>query len=225
MQIPAKIGLIVLSYLLLLNGCELYGQDQNKADSLETIYARGNFSKEKELFLLNEISYNQLEIDKKIAFSTKLIEKATAVDSIKKMISGYLQLGTAYRLKGDLSEALQNYFKAAELAEKNAFIDQAGIINITIADAYSIMGSHQRSLMYYRDAIKTLRIAKDSISLGSALLNAGDEFFNYDELDSALVYFKESGEIFNALDYKSGVAYNLGNMGLVLAKMGNYAQA
>ncbi len=38
--------------------------------------------------------------------------------------------------------------------------------------------------------------------------------------DSALLFFKESGPIFKAKDSKIGMAYNLGNMGLAYAQLG-----
>jgi adenylate cyclase len=99
------------------------------------------------------------------------------------------------------------------------------VVNIAIADVYSIMENHDRAISYYQRAIDILREEKDSISLASALLNAGDEYFNYGILDSALTFFEESGEIFNAVNYELGVAYNLGNTGLVYAKMGENLQA
>ena len=61
--------------------------------------------------------------------------------------------------------------------------------------------------------------------LASAYLNAGDDFFNHNELDSALKYFEMSGAIFDAKEYEIGVAYNLGNIGLVLAQQNKYLEA
>ena len=37
----------------------------------------------------------------------------------------------------------------------------------------------------------------------------------------SLIYFKESGGIFNLKNYTAGKAYNLGNTGMVYALMGN----
>ncbi|VAW27683.1 Adenylate cyclase, partial [hydrothermal vent metagenome] len=70
-----------------------------------------------------------------------------------------------------------------------------------------------------------LRVENDSITLATALLNVGDEYFNTDEFDSALLYFSESGEIFDLKNYKIGKAYNLGNIGLVYAEQGRHKLA
>ncbi|HSI76117.1 MAG TPA: tetratricopeptide repeat protein [Lunatimonas sp.] len=52
-------------------------------------------------------------------------------------------------------------------------------------------------------------------------MNAGDEFFHRQNFDSALVYFEESGSIFEQVNYPIGKAYNLGNIGMVYANIGN----
>ena len=42
------------------------------------------------------------------------------------------------------------------------------------------------------------------------------------KLDSALLYFEESGKIFQEVEYIIGTAYNLGNMGMVHALKGEH---
>jgi adenylate cyclase len=67
-----------------------------------------------------------------------------------------------------------------------------------------------------------LKASGNSISLASAaLMNAGDEFLKRQEFDSALVYFEESGLIFEKVNYLIGKAYNLGNIGMVYANIGD----
>ena len=54
----------------------------------------------------------------------------------------------------------------------------------------------------------------------SAILNAGDEHLNMKNYDSALVYFRESELIFENVDYPTGKAFSLGNLGMVYANFG-----
>lgn len=203
----------------------VFCQNQKIADSLEKIYELGNFSKIEKLEILKELTENHLETPKKLYYANQLIVIARSIDSLDYLYTGLLQKGNAYRLKGDLTQALQNFFQAAKIADDGDKHREIGITNIAIADVYSIMGDHDRSITYYQEAIRVLRELNDSVPLGSALLNAGDEYFNHGALDSALVYFKESGEIFEAQDYEIGLAYNLGNIGLVNAQQGNHQQA
>ncbi len=65
-----------------------------------------------------------------------------------------------------------------------------------------------------------LRQSNDSINLASTLSNAGDEFLKIKDYDSALLYFRESKLIFDKVNYLSGKAYSLGNIGMVYANTG-----
>jgi class 3 adenylate cyclase len=75
-------------------------------------------------------------------------------------------------------------------------------------------------MLYYHKAIATLRKSADSVALASAISNAGDEFLNRKMYDSASIYFKESGLIFEKSNYLIGKAYSLGNIGMVYANVG-----
>jgi len=198
----------------------VYSQDQTLADSLESVYLQGNYDKHDLLEILKELAVNHTDTEKKLAYSLELMVTAQGVDSINYLFQGLLEKGNALRLKSELSQALESYFQAAKIAEEEKLIGRLGAIYISIGDVYSIMGNHNNAVNYYLSGIDILKSENDSIRFATALLNAGDEYFNYGELDTALIFFKESEEIFNLIGYKMGVAYNLGNVGMVLAEQG-----
>ena len=201
---------------------------QSSIDSLEQIYSASKFKNSEELVILERLSKELQDPQQILYYSNLLIKKATERDSAQYLYNAYVQKGTALRLKSDLTLALESLFKAAKIAtDANSLID-LGTVNIGIADVYSVMGNHENSINYYKESIRLLREAKtDSISLASALLNAGDEFFNAEKYDLAISYFLESSLIFKKKNYLIGTAYNLGNMGMVYAKQGkdNLAKA
>ncbi|WP_297696669.1 adenylate/guanylate cyclase domain-containing protein [uncultured Eudoraea sp.] len=197
-----------------------YSQNQAVADSLEAIYLSGNYNDNDKLKMLFEIESNQADTEKSLAYSLKLIEAAKVLDSVKYIIIGYLGKGTALRLKGDLSKALESYFEAARIASEEEEGSSLGQANFAIADVYSIMGNHDNAIKYYQNAIKILQKEKDSINLATALTNAGDDYFNNGKLDSALIYFEDSDKIFRKINYPIGTAYNKGNIGMVYAEQG-----
>jgi len=198
----------------------LYGQGTTTLDSLESAYRQGNFQEGDRLSILKQLAIGHEDPHKKITFSSELIEAAQASDSIHYLYDGFLQKGNALRLKSDLTQALESFFQATEIAIDEKLNRQLGIVYIAIADVYSIMENHDTAINYYQIAIDILREENDSIAVGSALLNAGDEYFNQGKLDSAMIFFHESGEIFRTLNYEVGLAYNLGNIGMVYAEQG-----
>ncbi len=195
----------------------LHGQD---LDSLEAIYQNGSNEVSERLEILRTLAAGHEDPQKKLSYSLELIATAKVVDSARYLFDGYLHKGSALRLKSDLAQALESYFQATNIAIKGELDRQLGIVNIAIADVYSIMGNHKNSIEYYKQAINILRDQNDSIGVASALLNAGDEYFNQHKLDSAMNFFQESQIIFRELDFEIGVAYGQGNVGMIYAEQG-----
>jgi adenylate cyclase len=197
-----------------------YSQNQTPIDSLELVYTMNNFEEPIRLKILQTLAADHEDPQKKLAFSIELIQTAQALDSMYYLYDGFLQKGTALRLKSDLTQALESYFQAAKIAIDTKSYRDLGIVNIAIADVYSIMGNHKNAVKYYHDAIDILREENDSILFASALENLGDEYLTVDKPDSALLIFEESGAIFRALNYEPGIGYNLGNIGIAYAEQG-----
>jgi len=208
------LGFFFISYLI------TYSQSKVAVDSLESSYVQGTYSDQDKLRILKDLAVNHADIEKRLYYSELLIQSATELDSTDYVFQGYLEKGTTLRLKGDLSHALESYFEAARIAESNRNNNQLGKIYISVADVYSIMENHQNAVKYHQAAINLLRLEKDSIGIASALLNAGDEYINFNQLDTALLLTNEAELIFKKLNSQMGLAYSLGNLGMIYAKLG-----
>ena len=196
------------------------GQEELNIDSLVEVYSARSYDPSERLDVLKYLTMYHPDPDKALQYSDELIYHATQKDSISHLYYAYVNKGNALRIKGDLSEALESYIRAAKFALEKKDNGSLGIVYITIADVYSIMGNHEKAINQYQEAIDILKKQNDSVSVASALLNAGDEYFNQGELDSAMHYFEESGQIFRDINYLVGTAYNLGNIGMVYAEQG-----
>ena len=155
-----------------------------------------------------------------LKYAEELIALAELTTNYKYLQSGYIQKGDKFKKTGDTEKALSFYFKSVEAAKKANFIEGEGTGYMLIADVYAIMDNFSNADRYYKKAINILRKSNDSIRLASALLNAGDTFFNNKKYDEALEYFEESGQIFKDVNYLIGTVYNLGNVGMVYAEQG-----
>ena len=202
-----------------------YSQKQAYLDSLVSVYKSGSYIKEDKLNLLKVITDNYTDPEMKLAFSELLIQAAKEVDSTGFVTIGFIQKGNAFRLKGDISKALESYLTGATITKLQK---QLGILFITIADVYSIMGNHNNAVNYYQKAITTLKNDKDSlrddmhaVNIASALYNLGDEYVKVEKWDSALLYTRESQLLSNKIDFKIGEAYCLGSLGTIYSKLDN----
>jgi len=197
----------------------VYTQDQKLADSLILIYESGQYQEE-ELFVLGKIALNEQNPEKKLNFAQLLISTASKDSVFDYLYTGFLEMGNALQEQGNNAKALEAYFQSLEFAHRTGNDIGIGSLMISIADTYSIMGNPNNAQDYYQKGILLLRQLGDSIKIATALVNAGDDHVNTKNFDSALVYFKEAGNIFKKVDYLIGTAYNLGNTGMVYAEQG-----
>ena len=200
------------------------GQDQQLADSLIRLYNSGSYEGDV-LVLLKNIAEEETDPELQLQYSEALIQLALKDSLFEFLHSGYMQKGYALHYKGDFDIALESFFESINYANRIGYDRGIGAVKISIADIYSEMGNSDNAEIYYNQGIQVLRKTNDSVSLATALLNAGDQAFQSGKFDAAFVYFEESGTIFDAISYRPGVAYNLGNIGLVYAQQGKDALA
>ena len=218
----------ILGFFFMISSM-VYSQDKAVADSIELIYTQGRYQEEDKLEMLWELANNHPNPEISLKYSEELLQLSRSLDSTRYIIRALIQKGTAYRLKGDLTAALEPYFESIKISNNKERTAELGIIYSNIASVYAMMGNHQNTIKYYKNATDILKDAKnrgDSITYASTIENIGDEYnLNLAKPDSALIFFNESGAIFKALDFKLGLAYNLGNKGLAYAQLGKNAIA
>lgn len=196
-------------------------QDQRIADSLAIIYKADTVRGLAELDLLADLAFHELiDYQKGLQYAEELIRLSEENGNYEYLSQGYFQKGSTKRLLGDLEEALEAFLKSAETASIENYLATEGSAYGAIADIYIISDNYKNGMHYYKKAIATLRKSDDTIALASYILNAGDALLTNKKYDSALVYFEESGRLFEQVNYKVGKAYNLGNIGMVYANTG-----
>ena len=125
---------ILIGFFSVIFFGNLQAQDQKKSDSLIAIYKRGVYDKNDELELLRQIAEDETNTDEILSYSLQLIVAAKTAESPVYEFDGYLQKGNAYRLKSDLSKALESYFDAANVAEESNLSNEKAKVNGAIAD-------------------------------------------------------------------------------------------
>jgi adenylate cyclase len=212
--------LVIGFFVFIVNNS--FAQDQRVADSLVRIYRADTLKGEAKLELLLNLSFNEVnDLQLSLKYAEELVNQSVQKHNDTYLFQGYFQKGNKQRLLGYLDEALNAFFKSAEVAKKANFVSREGSAYGAIADIYAVSKNHKNAMLYYRKAITILRPSDDSIALASFISNAGDNFLNNKEYDSALVYFRESGALFEKLNYLSGKGYSLGNIGMVYANTGD----
>ncbi len=204
---------------VLLQGGNIYAQDQSVADSLVKIYQKGQHTGTVKLDLLRNLAFNEVnDLKLSLSYAEELISLSNLEGNDLYLHRGYLQKGNINRIFGNFDIALDAYFRSGEAATKAGYIEGQGAAYTAIADIYSLTGNATNAENYYDKAIQLLRKTNDSITLATVLLNTGDFYFHNKKYEAALAFFEEAGPIFKNTNYLIGTAYYLGNTGMVHAR-------
>ncbi|MFT7238016.1 MAG: two-component system NtrC family sensor kinase [Cyclobacteriaceae bacterium] len=216
-----------LILIILAFGCQqvVHGQDQKMADSLTQELNQLLPEDTSRLRLLKLITQNHTDPKLRLRYADQLMDEARAIQDISYLHHAYMNQGQAYRLLGDFDVAIYALFKAKNYAERVKYRQGLAAANTALADVYSVVGNHPIAIVYYQQSLEELGDS-DSTLLATTLLNMGDEYYLSKMYDSALVCFEQSKMIYELIgNDPSGLAYNLGNIGLVQAELGQLALA
>lgn len=216
---------VVFLLCLMVKGIPSFGQNEALADSLIQVYEYGNYDPALKLKILSGITVHLPDPDRILAYSDSLMMEAIRQDSTKYIFNSHLQTGNALQQKGNLSGALDSYFKALEITDRNTEKNQVAIMYTAIAAVYAGMNNRENVRQYYSDAISIFKTEQDTLNYAVAMENLGDTYLEWSKPDSALLYFNQSGPLFEKLGNKLALAYNLGNKGLAFAQKGRPTKA
>ncbi len=212
---------IVLSVLI---QHDTYSYNQNY-DSLVRLYESNSISDSLKCLVLRNLAYSNSDPDERLHYGLELAKLADKIASPIWQANARIFIGVSHRLKSNMSLALSVLFEGANISKQYDLKDELGQCYINIADVYSIMEDHANTTKYYQSAIDIFKKTENFKSLSAALTNLGDHYFTQNILDSALYYFEQADKIDSTRIPANYKAYNLGNKGLVYAKLGQFENA
>ncbi len=160
-------------------------------------------------------SYAGRDKDTTLFYADEIIRISKAIDWTKGIALGYNLRGLAYELSGDFDTGLENYFKAAEIAE-NLSWSKHTLVNIlnNISIAFSYMGNMDKSIEYLLRTIQINEETQDTLRLAIAYNNLGSRYLDMSSPDLALDYFYSALQLNMNLENESRMAMNYGNIGV-----------
>ncbi|HER40009.1 MAG TPA: tetratricopeptide repeat protein [Salinimicrobium catena] len=213
-----------LTFFLLFVIATGAGQERLDIDSLRKYY-HSNPSKQNDLELLQGISENSPEPDSMLKYAQLLKKESLKRSDREYLRKAYGREGVAWGRKGEYEKALDFLFKAAEIAEALGNIAGLGSYYIEIANVFSESDNSALAFQYYNRGIEKLRETGDSLSVGQALYNFGDDLYESGKIDSSLVVTQQARVIFKKFEIPRFEAYSIGNLGRNYAKQGELEKA
>ncbi|MFT6035565.1 MAG: two-component system NtrC family sensor kinase [Marivirga sp.] len=219
---------IVFTLTFLLYYSFANAQAYKDSDSLINIVENrfSQLSDTSKLITLEEIyKNNKLNPQIRLKYGIQSLAIAQASKNELWQFKSHFELGNIYKKKGDLDLALGHYFDALRLNQNISEISNEALVYASLSSTYRVSNDFDKSILYANKGIHLYRAIGDSLKLAISLMNTGEAYRINEFFDTALLYFRESGQIFDILNYKTGKAYNVGNIGLINAQMGNYKAA
>ena len=122
-----------------------FAQEQKIADSLALIYQQDTLRDTAKLELLLNLSFNEVrDLKQGLKYADDLIGLSKLAGNDKYLRAGYFLKGTKKRLLGNLDEALDAFFRSAEVAKKLHQLTSEGDAYSAIADIYSVGNNHRK---------------------------------------------------------------------------------
>ena len=207
----------------------LFSQDQQLADSLESIYIKGAFEEEYRLQLIEQLAIQHHHNEAKIKYSNELLALAKEMDSSQFFYTAYLEKGNAYYQLGEMPEAIDNFLMAGDIAIKNNDSIRLASIYGSVANVFEELGNLETGVSFYKKSIdifkNNLFTKNDTLKFAKSKMNLGYSYIELNKPDSALIYLDESETLFRQINDTILLAYNQLNKGTVYALKKDYLNA
>ena len=231
---PNRVGRsLLLGVVFLFTGlCNSWGQQQEVADSLRLIYLADTVSGEAKLDLLRELAFHEInDPEKALAYADELISLAREQGNEEFLYSGYMHRGNSQVNQGDLDLVLEAYKLAEETAARQGSKIRQSTALMSLGFTYAESGDHKRAEENFDRSLAVLSTPEaqqnpgGKEALGEVLFNTGDYYLKRGAYEKARKNLEEAGRIFEQLDYQTGFAYYLGDMGTLFFRTGDPGRA
>lgn len=212
-------------FAMLFFTASLHAQNQDKADSLVKVLETKKVEGEQLLELLYLIGDSQTQPEQIRTYANKLIEASQTSNYYKYEILGYINLGYGYKLQGRLTDAMQAYLEAAEVAYEIDNLIAAADAYSNIASLYTSSGDYSKSLEFYSKAQNLYEEEASPNRLAGFYINYGYATYKTQQYDSALRILEKAKYYSKKLGSDIHIAYTQANIALSLANKKEFQRA
>ncbi len=171
---------------------------------------------------LRNLARENKDAKKKLELGEEALVLAKKLNYSKGIGQCYYLMSQAKRKLGDLDESLELAFDALSIFDSLDYQTGKSTALNTIGSIYITQENYELAIKYLKSALDMNANNRKLKNLGGDYNNLGEAYRLNGQLDSALIYFNNSLEIFKELDYQRGIAYAMGNIGLVQAEIGQH---
>ncbi|MCX2740134.1 tetratricopeptide repeat protein [Pontibacter anaerobius] len=214
--------IILLSLLLAFSSVQA---QSDKITDLKSKLANTHDADE-QVFLLCELSkqYWNSSFSTSLKYGNRAIALAHELKNQKALALAYNNVGVAYDIYGNYSEASNYYYKSLRIRETIG--DSAGLSATynNIATVFASQGDHEKSIGLYTKSMEISIALKDTMAVALALSNLGGIYQEQKDLDKALDYTLRGLQLMKSKE-SAGALISLNNIGFIYSEKGDWEKA
>lgn len=188
---------------------------------------KGDDSLAKQYYRIAFDFYDAMKYQKSIEYFNKVIEVAKEPENTRILDVIHLNIGNAYKLLGEDSQALDAYYIFLKTAQRIENINLELVAHSNIAIIYRRMGQYKKAL---EKSLHSLYLIDKSSNEDiqhhvNALTIISETYLDLKAHDSVLYYVDKGIKISDSIDYKLGLVDLWIKKGIVFSEKGNHEQA
>ncbi len=174
---------------------------------------------------ISDVYIKKGEYDQAVKILLEAIELSKQNNQTRILLTSYRQLGKVYERQGNLSVAMNNYYRSLRLADSIQSTIGIARASLRIATAYHKLGKDKIAEGYLNYAIDEFAFQHYNRGLHAAYVLRGDIYANENLLDSASLSYQTAEQYLAKLRDKLGKGTILKKQADVLFMRGQYAKA
>lgn len=147
-------------------------------------------------------------------------EKALSIYESKNNVSGIARvkngLGALHKNLNNLSNSLELYFQALELAQKDSLFLQEANTMVNIGEIYTLKGEFLVAQKFFNEAIERFKAIQNPLGIAKTTNILGDIYRQTGDLNQALTLYSQALNLFNETNNINAAAHAYSNIGLVM---------
>jgi serine phosphatase RsbU (regulator of sigma subunit) len=179
------------------------------------------------LILLNEFTAKQQAInpDSMLILGMKAVDLCEKAKYNKGVFESNRNVGIAYWVKGNYTEALVYYQKALAVVANTGYDKEKGKVYHHIAKVYTNQGKYPDALENHFEALKIDEKLDDKKGIAFSLNNIANVYRNQNKYEDALNYYQKSLEISKLAGNQKSIAYSMEGIADVYKRQKKYKEA
>lgn len=205
--------------------CTSFSQELKDTDSLLTVLKSTKLTQREKAKLLTKIAYDHPSPSESLIYAKQSLDLAIELNDEILQAEAWEEISHVERRLGNNINSFNASLKALNIYENKKLFERQSASYVQIASNYITDEDYPTAIIYLKKAKKIYRETNNDLNLALTMINLGEAYRLYNQLDSSTIYFKKALELNHTQHSDIILGYASGNLGMVYEKVGKIGEA